>query len=434
MTKTKSQKMRTKMAKALVPSFQGGKQRSGAKLSQREFNFLNGNTLSFLNGVARKTNRNSRGNIGKQARSNRVNAPTASGFAGLSSKANITTMGSGITRVRHSEYVKDIPASNGFSAESFPINPGTSELFPWLSSIAQRFESYQFKNLNIRYETTSPTNTAGTAIITVDYNPQGTVPVSKTQALAMESAVRTPVWGSVNHRSLSHNLAKRKTYYVRSPRVAITDVDLYDTGLAVMMVEGVPADVSISVGEMYVDYEVDLITPILDSDFQGEDTVKFISGSEVGSFDARYLFERAGTEYPAGQQVLQYGPGISVNVSHGTIGGKVGAIRFKRSGQYLVNFDFKANGVGVGFDPTAFGWGTLAPGATEINVVNLTPGGALVMVDGSDTSQAMAVYAVEVRVDGPAGPFFGIGDNSAFGLDPDIVSTVRVSDYMYTLA
>lgn len=431
MTKTKSQKMRAKLMKGALTQ---GMTNSRTK-AQREFQFLNGNTISFLNGVARKTNRNRRNNIGQQARSKRVSAPVASGFAGLSSKARITTMNSGVTRVRHSEFVKDIAPSSGFSAETFPINPGTSDLFPWLSTIAQRFESYQFKDLNIRFETTSPTNTAGTAIITVDYNPQGIVPASKTQALAMESAVRTPVWGSVNHRSLGHNLAKRKTYYVRSPRVAPTDVDLYDTGLAVMMVEGVPSDVSVNVGEMYVDYEVDLITPVLDSDITGADSVKVISGSAVGSMDARYLFERPGTESPEGQQLITYGPGLNVDVDHGTIGGKVGAIQFLRSGQFMVTFDFVTNGTGVTFDNAAFGWGKSASAGNAIEVANVTPGGYIVIVDDINAKTCMAVFAVSTRVFGSTGrPTLGIGFGASLGVDPDIVSTIRISDYNYSLA
>lgn len=429
MTKTKSQKMRALTQK------KGSKK---GKISQREWNLLNGNTFSFLNGVSARSVRGggARGNIGTQARGQRVNAPTASGFAGLSSKAKITTMSSGTTRVRHSEFVKDIPPSFDFTVENFKINPGETELFPWLSTIAQRFESYQFKNFNIRYETTSPTNTGGTAIITVDYNPTANIPTSKTQALAMESAVRTPVWGSVNHRSLRHNLEKRKSYYVRKPALSVIDPDLYDVGQAMMMVEGVPPDSSGNVGEMYVDYEVDLITPVLDTDISVSDTVKFISGTNpTSATDGRFMFEESGTEFPPGQLVVRYGPGLHVTTSIGSIGGIVGAIKWLRSGNYLVCFDIKST-IGKTLTATDFGAGRLqiSPGGL-LDFVNLTPGGEPVMVSADDDTQAFAMYAIRVESDGRVeSPLFGIGTDISLTPNVDAIEvTVRIADYAHDL-
>lgn len=410
------------------------------KQMQREFNLLNGNTFSFLNGVnaARKSRGiGARGNIGAQARGQRVNAPTASGFAGLSSKAKITTMSSGLTRVRHSEFVKDIPPSFDFSAESFPVNPGTTDLFPWLSTIAQRFESYQFKDLNIRFETTSPTNTSGTAIITVDYNPTANIPTSKTQALAMESAVRTPVWGSVNHRSLKHNLEKRKSYYVRKPALAVPDPDLYDVGQAMMMVEGVPPDSSGNIGEMYVDYVVDLITPVLDTDISVSDTVKFTSGTDlVSAVDGRFLFEQAGTEDPNGQQTVRYGPGIHVTADVG-LTGIVGAFQFKRTGNYLVCIDIKSS-IGKDLSTADFGFGKSTFGTgngNSIDVVNITPGGSVVMVSADDNTQAFAMFSIAAVV-GDRGAFPGFGIGSDIVLTPsvdEIDVIVRIADYNHAL-
>lgn len=429
MTKTKSQKIRSKMSRVNVNSNKG-KQRA----MQREFNFLNGNTLSFLNGVARKKAARQR-NIGQQARSQRVNAPTASGFAGLSSKARITTMDSGITRVRHSEFVKDIASSADFTAESFPINPGTSDLFPWLSTIARRFESYQFQDLNIRFETTSPTNTAGTVIITADYNPQGHVPTSKTQALAMESAVRAPTWGSVNHRSLKHNLSKRKSYYVRSPTVGVVDSDLYDTGLAIMMVEGVPLDAVPAVGEMYVDYVVDLITPVLDSDITASDEVKVITETIPSPTDGAFPFEVLVSQNPVDSFLIGVGPSNNVETSSGHAG-TVGAFFFNRSGDFMVIIEWKS--AGIALTVPNFGWGTRAgvPPSNTISVVNLTPGGAPVMIDASDPTQGVSMFAIRsVNTTSASEPSnlkarFGIGTfDVAGGLGAFLRATIRITDY-----
>jgi len=411
---------------------------NGRKKLQREMNFLNGNSVSFLNGFARKQNRQpAQRNIGQQQRTKRVNAPVSSGFAGLSSKARITTMDSGVTRVKHSEYVKDIDSSADFSAESFPINPGTSELFPWLSTIAARFESYQFKDLNIRFETTSPTNTSGTAIITVDYNPKGIVPASKTQALAMESAVRAPVWGSVNHRSLRHNLTKRKSYYVRGRETLDADSDLYDTGIAVMMVEGVAVDSIPQIGEMYVDYEVDLITPVLDLDTGTTDeTLKLVSQIPATAVDGKFPFDVTISADPPNNVgpggTISVGPGLAIRTSVGIPNILVGSIYFRKPGDYLVVFEWNSLD-GIPLNPANFAYGTAitTPGSNyAITPVNITPGGGIVMVDAADSARGMSMFAVQVkRGPDPANlTLFGIGSVTT-QTPGNFQVTTRLTDY-----
>jgi len=60
----------------------------------------------------------------------------------------------GSINVRHREFVTDVPAANASIFSLFinsPINPGNGALFPWLSQIAIRYESYRFKNLRFVY-------------------------------------------------------------------------------------------------------------------------------------------------------------------------------------------------------------------------------------------------------------------------------------------
>lgn len=384
MTLTKNQKLRRAMERKTelaVPMKVSMKRRKAARgLSRKDLNFLNGNSFSFLNTSAA---------VGKQGVS-RINAPVSKGFSGLSSRAKITTS-SGVTRVQHSEYVSDIFGDIGFEAVSEPINPGNEGLFPWLSSVARRYESYQFRGLTFRYETTSSTGTNGTVILTVDYNPNGTVPNSKVEALAMESAVRSPVWNRINHTSLVHNLTKRKTYYIRNGDAPVQDVDLYDTGLFVVMTEGVPSETG-TIGELYVDYEVDLITPILTLASlvsQGGTIVEADSSTDSG----RFPWETDLTYDPSNNRNAFFaGPGVNVVSTEGTSGVTIGAIVFQFPGTYLLNYEWTKEGL-VGFDGASFVLGFEGLGSSSF--INITPGGELGMVSDSDINVAMSLIAVK---------------------------------------
>jgi len=388
-------------------------QRKGAYA--KDFNFLNGNTLSL--NLKKKQRKVAAGLLGlaakqqgKQSR-NYITAPVAKSFKGLSSRAKVTTMSSGVTRVKHSEYIKDIGGSMDFTVDANPINPGEPNLFPWLSSIAARFESYQFRNLNFRYETTSPTSTAGSVIITVDYNPQASPPDSKVQALAMESSVRTAPWGSVNHRSLPHNLTKRKSYYINNGDPSIFDPDLFDTGVMMVMTEGIPSE-SGSVGEMYVDYEVDLITPTL-TDFAADGySGQITATSLVTPANLRFLFE-AGVDVTPSDAPFTAGPGYSVNA--GTLGG----VQFQEPGTYLVSMMFTSSSITLPEDNWSLG---SSSDLTVTQVIPIAPG--TVVLD-TTTNTATATFVVTQQKE--AAPFSGIlgfGNTSTIGIQTGVVDSV----------
>jgi len=171
--------------------------------------------------------------------------------------------------VSHREYVLDVPGSVAFSATQNSINPGLPGLFPWLSGVAQRFESYVFEALKFDYETESATSATGTALLALDYDASDAAPTTKTQAMAYRSSVRSPAWSNCQLTSLKEDLAKQKSYFVRRGAVpANADVKLYDVGnLNVCTIGQANAN---TIGELYVEYRVRLMTPQLGLAGQGE--------------------------------------------------------------------------------------------------------------------------------------------------------------------
>lgn len=84
---------------------------------------------------------------------------------------------SGVT-ITHKEYIGDISASTAFKLQlAQNINPSNYVLFPWLSTIAQNFEEYQFAGLVFEFKTMSSssilsnTSTAlGTVMMGTEYD------------------------------------------------------------------------------------------------------------------------------------------------------------------------------------------------------------------------------------------------------------------------
>lgn len=80
------------------------------------------------------------------------------------------------TMITHREFIKDIVGSDSFNVEHFRINPGLSNTFPWLSSVANNWEQYVVQGMVFEFKTTcataiGSTNTAlGTVVLATQYN------------------------------------------------------------------------------------------------------------------------------------------------------------------------------------------------------------------------------------------------------------------------
>jgi hypothetical protein len=139
------------------------------------------------------------------------------------------------------------------------VNPGLPGTFPWLSQIASRFESYRFRRLQFSFETESSTSQTGVVLGALDFDASDAAPESKQQAMAYRNSVRSPPWNAFDFRAMSEDLKKRASYYVRTGSLSANqDIKLYDTGNFFCCTSGNSVSV---LGELYVEYDVDLMTP-----------------------------------------------------------------------------------------------------------------------------------------------------------------------------
>lgn len=178
-------------------------------------------------------------------------------------KGGLFSKGASTHRVQHTEFVSDISGTTGFAVRTVPINPGQSSLFPWLSSIAARYEKYRFRSLRFIYETNKSTATNGVVVLAVDYDAEDDVPATKSQLLQNEDKERGAPWQKFHMQCSEHNLRKSLGMFVRPGAVPSgVDVKTYDLGQLFIGTNGM-ADTSV-VGELYVEYDIELETPVLE--------------------------------------------------------------------------------------------------------------------------------------------------------------------------
>lgn len=197
-----------------------------------------------------------------------LSAPAANGTYVKHTKARMRSSKSGM-KIEHREYVQDISFSDAgqFSlAVALPINPGNRELFPWLSGIASRFETYRFNFLRFIYEPQCGTDNEGTVMAAVDFDAVDPPPVDKLQFMTYDGAVRSPPWFASVYECAAYNLHKAKEYYItRSLTTPLsTDEKTYFVGNVYVATQSM-STTPITSGELYVEYSVSLMTPQLDS-------------------------------------------------------------------------------------------------------------------------------------------------------------------------
>lgn len=202
----------------------------------------------------------------RRARFGMMEAPVAYGTALQRSVPRMLPMSGsdGRIRVSHREYLSEVVGSTAFSSRKIALNPGMVSSFPWLSGIAKLYESYLFRSLQFDYVTSVGTSTSGTVMMAVDYDAYDPKPVSKGEMLQQHNSQRTQVWSNASLRCDTADLQKFGTQrYTRRDELADNlDVKTYDVGALMLATEGIPAAMlELPVGELFVTYVVDLMTP-----------------------------------------------------------------------------------------------------------------------------------------------------------------------------
>lgn len=202
---------------------------------------------------------------GREAKNSALQVLTPSSVAVTTGVPFMGNKGNGTIVVRHREFFSDVTgvADGSFSVMQFSVNPGQFGLFPWLSSVANRFEKYRFRRLEIDYQPACSVTTVGTVMAAYDTDAADAPPTSKVQLMAYQNAARSAPWGRF---SAKFPMVGQGNRYTRRGGVPTnTDIKTYD--VATLFVATSATAAAGQLGELYVDYEVELEVPQIQDTF-----------------------------------------------------------------------------------------------------------------------------------------------------------------------
>jgi hypothetical protein len=157
---------------------------------------------------------------------------------------------------------QDVIGGAAFHVLGYNINPGIKDLFPWLSGIAGRFQEYRINRMKVEFQTRTATTQGGIVVLAPDYSVSDAPPSIEQDMMAYQDAVSSTVWRDVHckldPKALMSTGARK---FVRA-QVTSGDSHLYDAGKFYI---GHETTYLGTVGKLWVDYDISLFTPQLNS-------------------------------------------------------------------------------------------------------------------------------------------------------------------------
>jgi hypothetical protein len=290
------------------------------------------------------------------------------------------------TIIAHREYIGDVlSTTDPFQAQSFPINPGMSETFPWAAFLANNYENYQMRGCLFEFVSTaseySATAGLGYVAMATQYNALQPEFSDKKSMLNHEFATSCKTSQNMLHpiECERKQLALGELYTRAGSLPANADLKMYDLGKFTLAVGGQTADDEV-IGELYVTYEMELLVPRTASasgvniDYFSSEGFAVVAG---GSYTLPST-SSPGTIDPASNMAMELN-GINMIFPHGT------------RGKFLVSVYFRGAGSYASIDPVLVLQNcTLATTPTKTDSSNL----------GATVTSQLEYFAIDVVQDG----------------------------------
>lgn len=205
----------------------------------------------------------------------------------------------------HTEFVGNVSVTGGvnnvsvFANTSYPINPGLSSTFPWLSQLAQNFILYEFQGLIFEYRPTSGEygsatgNTLGKITMATQYDSDAAPFASSIEAAnydyAMTCKPSVPMKHGVETSKVQSPLGM---FYIRTGQ-SNKDKVFTDPGYLQVITEGVSINngATANVGELWVTYRVRLSRATLFGSLLGKtvNSDSFVFAQTASAFSATQI-------------------------------------------------------------------------------------------------------------------------------------------------
>lgn len=235
------------------------------KVNKKQNSPLNTNQVIRRNGMATQPRKRIRVRDASR-NSNQQVAYAAAYSTGNSGKAPQVTATNDMCRVVHRELLGNVSgaATTAFTLSStFALNPGLTATFPWLSNIAQNWETYHFSKLRFCYYTRTGTGTAGSVIMAPDYDAADVVPASENIVSSYEDVQENAPYRDIVctlRPQAMHSMGSKK--FIRVGALSANqDIKTYDVGNFFICV--VDSGGAVPWGKVWVEYDVTFYTPQL---------------------------------------------------------------------------------------------------------------------------------------------------------------------------
>jgi hypothetical protein len=161
------------------------------------------------------------------------------------------------------------PTPQNFHNESEILSLSNTSVFPWLAKLSTRYQRYKVKGMVFQYRSTSTDfNNSGTVAIAVNYNATeraySNMPAVLNSQFACSAKPSVSFYAPVECDPKSHP----DGYYIRHENEvdSLTDIRMSSIGRLNIVTSGLTLPEGTVLGELWVTYEVELISPYLGSD------------------------------------------------------------------------------------------------------------------------------------------------------------------------
>lgn len=166
--------------------------------------------------------------------------------------------------IKHTEFVDsyNIPVNVGaLSMASQHCNPANVDMFPWLSLLAQAYEKFKIHKMSFRYQTATTTLANGSAYIYIDYDPTDPAPTSlQEMAQASSAFVMKSIYSNFSLSVIPSKFNQPKSYLINSDS-EISEGEILLSYPFRVYYGIMDSDVEQNPGYLYIDYEIELMTP-----------------------------------------------------------------------------------------------------------------------------------------------------------------------------
>lgn len=219
--------------------------------------------------------------------------------------------------VTNREFIAEVTGNTVFSVASFTTQPGLATSFPWLSQIANTHQRYHVKKLVFTYVPLSATSERGRVILAFAIDPLDETPISKSELFQYPTSTESSVWAS--NKLVVNPMSRNDTLFTRAGAIVDTDIKTYDFGKLFVGASNTANDTD-KIGEIFVDYEVELLVPKPARCPSSLTEITINNASQLfGNTDGSFV------EFPGSNVVGEHDADNNDN------------IRFKAPGVYLVN-------------------------------------------------------------------------------------------------